>query len=208
MQDALAVHRALLEHGVPHEVVRLPRGVHDADELPDVLGVDAACCAVVRCYVTTSSGPGPAETVLHAVVVPAGTQPEPRLLRAVLASESLRDATPTEINLRTDYPARLVSAVGLRADVPVLLDTGLDLAGTVWTSTGENGTVIALHGADLPAVTGGRLVNLVGAAVRKVIDLTAVEAGTTTVKRTPRDGHSVRVEPRDKPPDQRRQLES
>ena len=38
MKDALDVHRSLLAREVPHEVIRLPRLVLSADEIPDAIG--------------------------------------------------------------------------------------------------------------------------------------------------------------------------
>ena len=173
MQDALAVHRVLLERAVPHEVVRLPRPVHSADELPDVLGLPATSCAVVRCYVAGDLGDPRAPRVLHAVVVPAGVHPPAAALSAALATPAVREATPAEINTATDCAARLVTAVALPAEVPVLVDTALDTSGTIYTATGESGTALAFRGADLPAVTGGRVLDLTRSPRPAVIDLDA-----------------------------------
>lgn len=173
MQDALGVHRVLLERDVTHEVVRLPRPVQSADELPDVLGLPAASCAVVRCYVAGDLGDPRAPTVLHAVVVPAGVHPSPAALSAALATPTVREATPAEINTATDCAARLVTAVALPVEVPVLVDAALDTSGTIYTATGESGTALAFRGADLPAVTGGRVLDLARSPRPAVIDLDA-----------------------------------
>ena len=176
MLDALAVHRTLLEHDVPHEVVRLPRPIQTADELPEVLDVPADVCAVVRCYVAPCKSvpaDGGCSPVLHAVIVPAGVQPSIAALRTALRAASLRDATPAEINKVTDCSARLVTAVGLPVDVPVIIDNALDMAGTVWMSTGDSGTALALPSPALLAVTGATVHRLTGSE-DVVIDLTAL----------------------------------
>lgn len=173
MQDAMGVHLVLLERDVPHEVVRLPRPLHSADELPDVLGLPARACAVVRCYVAGDLGDPACPTVLHAVVVPAGTHPAPGALEAELATSTVREATATEINAATDCSARLVTAVALPAEVPVLVDGALDTSGAIVTPTGESGTAIVFRGLDLVAVTGGRAVAVVPPPVPAVIDLDA-----------------------------------
>jgi len=190
--DALAVHRTLLEHDVPHEVVRLPRPIQTADELPEVLDVPAHECVVVRCYVAVDvTGPMAAagDPVLHALILPAGTEPCPAVLREVLGATSVRDATPAEINKATDCSARLVTAVGLPTDVPLLVDRVLDTPGTVWMSTGDSGTALALPGSALLAVTGAAVHDLTdggvqhaGGAEDVVIDLTAL--GSTSVSPT------------------------
>jgi Cys-tRNA(Pro)/Cys-tRNA(Cys) deacylase len=189
MRDALSVHRVLLERGVEHEVVRLPRPLQTADDLPEVLGLPATSCAVVRCYVVapgsglaTAAGDH-AGRALHAVVVPAGRHPLPGMLQSALRIGEVREATSAEINRATDCAARLVTAVGLPTAVTVLVDAALDTEGTLWTPTGESGTAVALHGADLPAVTGGRVVALTSAPP-PVVDLTAHEERTVASSAT------------------------
>ncbi|MDQ1704625.1 MAG: Cys-tRNA(Pro)/Cys-tRNA(Cys) deacylase, partial [Frankiaceae bacterium] len=44
MKDALDVHRSLLAREVPHEVVRLPRLVLSADEIPEAMGLPRDRC--------------------------------------------------------------------------------------------------------------------------------------------------------------------
>jgi Cys-tRNA(Pro)/Cys-tRNA(Cys) deacylase len=184
LQDALGVHRILLERDVAHEVVRLPRPVQTADELPDVLGLPSASCAVVRCYVAGDLGDPRVPTVLHAVVVPAGAHPPAAALSAALATPAVREATPAEINAATDCAARLVTAVALPVEVPVLVDAALDTSGTIYTATGESGTALAFRGADLPAVTGGRVVDLTRATPPPVIDLDAPRPAPATAGRS------------------------
>ena len=50
MKDALDVHRSLLAREVPHEIVRLPRPVLTADEIPAVSGLPPERCVTVRLY--------------------------------------------------------------------------------------------------------------------------------------------------------------
>ena len=173
MQDALGVHRVLLERGVPHEVVRLPRPVQTSDDLPEVLDLPPDRCAVVRCYVAGDLGDPRAPTVLHAVVVPAGSHPPAAALQSALDTPAVREATPGEINAATDCAARLVTAVALPAEVPVLVDAALDDSATIFTATGESGTAVAFRGSDLRSVTGGRVVDLAVPARPAVIDLDA-----------------------------------
>jgi hypothetical protein len=44
MNNALTLHRMLLEKDIPHEIVRLPRRISSADQLPAALGLPAKRC--------------------------------------------------------------------------------------------------------------------------------------------------------------------
>lgn len=50
MNNALTVHRMLLESGIRHEIVQLPRTITSADQLPAVLALPARRCLAVRVY--------------------------------------------------------------------------------------------------------------------------------------------------------------
>src|SRR3954454_7689095 len=94
MKDALDVHRSLLAAEVPHEVVRLPRIVLSADEIPDVLGLPAARCVAVRLY--------RADDRLAAVIVRAGDHPHPGAVLDALGARRLRSAPHELVNEVTD----------------------------------------------------------------------------------------------------------
>jgi prolyl-tRNA editing enzyme YbaK/EbsC (Cys-tRNA(Pro) deacylase) len=136
MKDALDVHRSLLAREVPHEIVRLPRLVLSADEIPDVLGLERERCAVVRMY--------HADRRLIAVVTRAGDLPHPAAVLAAVGARSLRAARPEVVNERTDFAASLVSPVLLPPDVPVLADSCLGQADVVYAPTGDGGTVLGI----------------------------------------------------------------
>src|SRR4051812_37804255 len=69
MKDALDVHRSLLAREVPHEVIRLPRVVLSADEIPDALELPPERCVAVRMY--------RADEQVAAVIVRAGATAHP-----------------------------------------------------------------------------------------------------------------------------------
>ncbi|MEV4087911.1 hypothetical protein AB0J43_47395, partial [Nonomuraea fuscirosea] len=57
MKDALAIHRWLLAHQVHHEIVRLPRPMTCAEELPEaVSAAPGRCLTVTVLEVTTRVG--------------------------------------------------------------------------------------------------------------------------------------------------------
>ncbi|MBV9292388.1 MAG: hypothetical protein JO222_08055 [Frankiales bacterium] len=136
MKDALDVHRSLLAREVPHEVVRLPRLVLDADEIPAVLDLPADRCIATRLYV--------ADNRLAAVLVRAGSLPHPGAVLAALGAQSLRSAPVEMVNAVTDFAATLVCPVLLPTDVPVLADACVGHTDVVYTTTGDGGTALGI----------------------------------------------------------------
>jgi len=144
VKAALDVHRLLIERGIRHEILRLPRPVASSDELPAVLGVDPATCTTTVLYAA-------ANATFAAAVVPAGARPSLATLQRTLGSGALRPARPEEVNAVTDFAAPLLPAVGLPAQVPVVVHFGV--SGVVYTATGESGTALGLDLVDLVATT-------------------------------------------------------
>src|SRR4051812_41958711 len=115
MKDALDVHRSLLARDVPHEVVRLPRVILSADEIPDVMGLPPERCVAIHLY--------RADDEIVAVIVRAGELPHPGSVLAALGARSLRMVRPDEVNALTDFAAPLVSPVLLPDTARVLADS-------------------------------------------------------------------------------------
>src|SRR5580765_7744998 len=111
MKDALDVHRSLLAREVPHEIVRLPRLVLSADEIPDASELPRDRCVAVRLYF--------ADDTIVATLVRAGELPHPGAVLAALGARTLRSVPPEVVNTVTDFAASLVSPVLLPDDVPV-----------------------------------------------------------------------------------------
>lgn len=148
MKGALDVHRELLSRDVPHEIVRLPAPVVSADDLPRALGLEAARCVAVRCYVVDGE--------FVAVLVSAGATPAPAALLDALGAGSLRPATASEVNAATDYAARLVSPVALPPAVPLLADSALGGPDVLYAPVGEGGLALGIHTRDLLVASGAR----------------------------------------------------
>jgi prolyl-tRNA editing enzyme YbaK/EbsC (Cys-tRNA(Pro) deacylase) len=136
MKDALDVHRSLLAREIPHEVVRLPRLVLSADEIPDALGLPSERCVVVRIYHVDDG--------TAAVIVRAGETPHPGAVLAALGARTLRLARPDEVNALTDFAAPLVSPVLLPDSIRVLADACVGHIDVVYAPTGDSGTVLGI----------------------------------------------------------------
>lgn len=136
MKDALDVHRSLLAREIPHEIVRLPRAIGSADEIPEVLGLASQRCVVVRMYV--------ADDRPVAVIVRAGTTPHPGAVLTAARSRSLRTARPEMVNELTDFAAPLVSPFLLPDEVLSLADACIGHTDVVYAPTGDSGTAVGI----------------------------------------------------------------
>ena len=143
MKDALSIHRLLLERQTVHEIVRLPRGITSADELPEVLGLPPGRCLCTRLYAR-------AECLLAAVIVSAGTWPADEVVADVLNVAAVVPARDDLVNEATDYAADLVAPLMLPEDVVMLVDQGVaDVDEVVYTATGEAYTALGIRTLDL-----------------------------------------------------------
>jgi prolyl-tRNA editing enzyme YbaK/EbsC (Cys-tRNA(Pro) deacylase) len=136
MKDALDVHRSLLAREVPHEIVRLPRPVAGADDIPDALGLAPQRCVAVRMYV--------ADEQPVAVIVRAGTIPHPGAVLTAARARTLRPALPEMVNELTDFAATLVSPFLLPEQVLVLADACVGHSDVVYAPTGDSGTAVGI----------------------------------------------------------------
>lgn len=152
MLDALDVHRSLLAREVPHEVVRLPRLVLSADEIPDALELPRARCVTARIY--------HADDRFVATLVRAGEFPHPGAVLAALGARSLRLAEPAVVNQVTDFAASLVCPVLLPDTVPVLADACVGHHDVVYAATGDGGTVLGIPSRWLLTASRARVAEL------------------------------------------------
>ncbi|GGK60507.1 hypothetical protein Ppa06_25630 [Planomonospora parontospora subsp. parontospora] len=157
MKDALAIHRWLLALQIHHEIVRLPRVLTSADELPEVLSASPATCVGVSVFeVTTRIGP---EVV--ATVAPVGAPPRPGTVGGVLDVRRVRPASAFTVNSATDYAAGLVCPLLLPDDLTVLVDERLTrIDGPVHTPVGERHTALRIDAGDLLSLVPGKTVDL------------------------------------------------
>lgn len=159
MKGALDVHRELLAHDVPHEMVRLPRRATSGDDLPRLLalprgGVTVHCYEVVRAD----------EAAFAAVLVPSGRVPDPAALLDALGALAVSPARPDVVNTVTDYAAGLVSPVCLPPDVELLADSALGESDVCYCTVGEAEVVLGIRTRDLLVATGARVASLTGVA--------------------------------------------
>jgi prolyl-tRNA editing enzyme YbaK/EbsC (Cys-tRNA(Pro) deacylase) len=162
MRDALDIHRMLLERETLHEIVRLPRAIANADELPKALGLPAKHCLATRVYLVSPAPMG--ERHLAAVVVTAGVRPKVESLLGPLGGREVRPAPPDLVNAATEYAAGLVAPLLLPESMPVLIEQrvidSLHIDDVVYTATGEPRTALGIRALDLFALSGAKPVDL------------------------------------------------
>jgi prolyl-tRNA editing enzyme YbaK/EbsC (Cys-tRNA(Pro) deacylase) len=160
MLGPLDIHQYLLEHGVHHEIVRLPRPAANAEHLAEVLEVTPRrCLAIHPFHALTPDG-----DALVLVLAPADEDPSAATLISALRDLLHDRLTPDAelsvagaalVSRRTDYIAGHLAPLLLPADVIVVSTQGvLDLATSIiYTATGDGGTALGIGATDLLNLT-------------------------------------------------------
>ncbi|MEU0564173.1 YbaK/EbsC family protein [Nonomuraea sp. NPDC005983] len=158
MKDALAIHRWLLAHQVHHEIVRLPRPMTCAEELPETISAAPARCVAVTVFeVATRVG----REAVVAVVSTVADPPPPGAVGALLGARKVRPAPAFLVNSATDYAAGLVSPLLLPQPLPVLIDRRLRPdKEPIFMPTGERHTALTMSALDLLTLVPGKPVDL------------------------------------------------
>lgn len=158
MKDALAIHRWLLAHQVHHEIVRLPRPMTCADELPETLSAAPGRCLMVTVFeVATRIGGEAVVAVASSVAHP----PRPGAVGGLLGVRQVRPAPAHVVNAATDYADGLVCPLLLPESLPMLIDDRLRAdTEVVFTATGERHTALSIRALDLLTLLPGKMVDL------------------------------------------------
>ncbi|WP_049560257.1 aminoacyl-tRNA deacylase [Nonomuraea sp. SBT364] len=158
MKDALAIHRWLLAHQVHHEIVRLPRPMTRADELPETIQAAPERCVTVTVF---EVAPRIGREFVVAVVSTIATPPWSGAVGGLLGVRNVRHAPAHVVNAATDYAAGLVGPLLLPEDLPVLVDDRLHAdTELIHTATGDRHTALTLRALDLLALLSGKTVDL------------------------------------------------
>ncbi|WP_336209308.1 aminoacyl-tRNA deacylase [Nonomuraea sp. LPB2021202275-12-8] len=158
MKDALAIHRWLLAHQIHHEIVRLPRPMTGADELPETVSAAPDRCVAVTVF---EVAPRVGRELVVAVVSTLDTPPRPGAVGGLLGVRKVRPAPAHVVNAATDYAAGLVSPLLLPEELPVLIDDRLQPDGEpMFTATGDRHTALTLRAFDLLSLVSGKTVEL------------------------------------------------
>src|SRR5690606_15225673 len=144
MKDALAIHRWLLAHQVHHEIVRLPRTLTSARNLPEVLHADPADCLEVSVFEVDTRVSREPVAVLAAVATP----PRAVIVASVLGARRAYPASAFLVNAATEYAYGLVCPLLLPEERTLLIDERLHsgpASRVVYTPTGERRTALSIR---------------------------------------------------------------
>lgn len=145
MINALTLHRMLLESGIRHEIVQLPRRITSADQLPAALALPSRSCLAVRVYEVDD---GHAAIIVRPDLVPSAQE-----IREITGGQRARAASETQISAVTGYAAGLVAPLALPDGLSLYVDQAVaddaDDDTVVYTSTGESGTALGIGLLDL-----------------------------------------------------------
>ncbi|SDQ63691.1 aminoacyl-tRNA deacylase [Thermostaphylospora chromogena] len=159
MKDALAIHRWLLAHQVHHEIVRLPRTLTSARNLPEVLRIDPADCLEVSVFEVDMRVSREPVAVLTAVATP----PQAVIVASALGARRAHPASAFLVNAATEYAYGLVCPLLLPEERMLLIDERLHAGPTsrvVYTPTGERRTALSIRLTDLLAILPGKRLDL------------------------------------------------
>ncbi len=171
MKDALAIHRWLLAHQIHHEIVRLPRPMNRADELPETIPAAPGRCLTVTVFEVAPRG---GRELVVAVVTTPATPPLPAVVGGLFGVRRARLAPAHVVNQATDYAAGLVSPLLLPRELPVLIDNRLRPdPEPMFTATGDRHTALALRAFDLLALLPGKTVDLRAPGARPPLETVA-----------------------------------
>ncbi|MEV0633206.1 aminoacyl-tRNA deacylase [Nonomuraea wenchangensis] len=158
MKDALAIHRWLLAHQVHHEIVRLPRPLARAEELPQALSAAPGRCLMVTVFEVATRVGGEA---VVAVASPVSAGPRPGAVAGLLGARRAVPAPAHVVNSATDYAHGLVCPLLLPESLPLLVDDRLSAGtGPIFTATGERRTALRIRALDLLTLLPGKMVDL------------------------------------------------
>ncbi|MFI6787829.1 YbaK/EbsC family protein [Nonomuraea sp. NPDC050383] len=157
MKDALAIHRWLLAHQVHHEIVRLPRPITTADELPETISAAPERCVAVTVFEATTRLGHEVVAVVSSVAAP----PRPGAVGGLLGARDVRHAPAFLVNSATDYAAGLVCPLLLPRRLPLLIDDRLSSDGEpIFMASGERHTAVRMRALDLQSLLSGKTVDL------------------------------------------------
>ncbi|MBF8188218.1 hypothetical protein ITP53_21285 [Nonomuraea sp. K274] len=160
MKDALAIHRWLLTHQVHHEIVRLPRPMTCAEELPETVSAAPGRCLMVTVFEVATRID---REVVIAVTSTVAAPPPPGAIGGLLGARQVRPAPAHVVNAATDYADGLVCPLLLPESLPMLIDDRIRPdSEPIFTTTGERHTALTMRALDLLALLPGKMADLRG----------------------------------------------
>jgi prolyl-tRNA editing enzyme YbaK/EbsC (Cys-tRNA(Pro) deacylase) len=156
VRTSVDVHNFLLERDVPHELFLLRGRVRSPERIPALLDLPRSEVGKV---VVLEDRRGAV-----AVVVPVGTEPDPRRVGRAVGRSQLSPATPERSAEVTGFLPESIPPAGLPEGIPLVVDRSLARPDVLYFPGGEVRSVLKVRGTDLVRATGAVVAALVGPA--------------------------------------------
>ena len=158
MEDRLSasarrVREALVQLGLPSQVVELPRSTRSAAEAAQAVGCSLGQIAKSIVFRATRSD-------RPVLVIASGSNRIAEERIAALLSEPVEKAEPKFVRERTGFVIGGVPPVGHQERLLTFIDEDLLRYGEVWAAAGTPRAVFKLAPADLVKITGGRVITV------------------------------------------------
>ncbi len=147
------MHNALIERGVPHELVPIRGRMRKPDRIAAVFGLDPAQVGRVVLY--------EGEGRLVAALLAAAQRPDPKRVAAAAGLSRAREVRAARTSQLTGFLHEALPPVALPAEVDLFLDEGLSNGDVLYFPGGEASSVLKIRGADLVRATGATVARLV-----------------------------------------------
>jgi len=152
-RSAARVQAALEAAGVAMRVVELPESTRTAADAAKAIGCEVAQIAKSLIFRGAESGDG-------YLVIASGTNRVDEPALAAAAGEPLAKASAEFVRDATGYAIGGVPPVALATTLRTFIDESLLRFDRVWAAAGTPHAVFELSAADLPKLTGGRVLRI------------------------------------------------
>jgi prolyl-tRNA editing enzyme YbaK/EbsC (Cys-tRNA(Pro) deacylase) len=153
-RSAARVQSALASAGIEARVVELPASTRSAVEAAAAIGCEVAQIAKSLIFRGTTSG----EPLL---VIASGTNRVNEKLVAEVAGEGLGKADAEFVRSRVGFVIGGIPPLGHDTPLRTFIDEDLFRFDRIWAAAGTPHAVFQLSPADLPRLTGGRVIRVV-----------------------------------------------
>jgi Cys-tRNA(Pro)/Cys-tRNA(Cys) deacylase len=152
MRSSVDVHNALIERGIPHELVPIRGRMRKPDRIAAVFGLDPAQVGRVILY--------EGEGRLVAALLSAAHKPDPKRVAAAAGLTRAREVRAARTSQITGYLPEALPPVALPPEVGLLMDVGLSNGDVLYFPGGEASSVLKIRGPDLVRATGATIAPL------------------------------------------------
>jgi len=162
VRSSVDVHNFLLERDVPHELVAASGRLRSPERIASILGLPAGDVGKVS-VLEGEAGP-------VAALVPAGCEPDPDRVAAVLNEVDMAYTSESRAAELAGYLVETIPPVGLPNGFRVVADRSIERDSVLYFPGGEPRAVLKVRGIDLLRATGALVSDIIKPAPAPSID--------------------------------------